>query len=83
MVYYRSQLSDLQDELDAVQSQAYLLMLEQEKELTAGSRVLEETWEQLVTLVKTYKDYVKVQEEVSLVTPPPPPFTNNETCPVG
>ena len=77
MVYFRSQLSDLQDELDAVQSQAYLLMLEQEKELTAGSRVLEETWEQLATLVKTYKDYVKVQEEVSLVnssSPPPPPI---------
>ena len=59
----QSQLSDLQDELDAVQSQAYLLMLEQEKELTAGSRILEETWEQLATLVQAYKNHVKVQEE--------------------
>ncbi|XP_028396752.1 myosin heavy chain, non-muscle-like [Dendronephthya gigantea] len=59
----RSQLSDVQDELNAVQSQAYLLMLEQEKELTAASRVLEDTWERLVPVVETYKERAKQQEE--------------------
>ena len=60
----RSQLSDVQDELNAVQSQAYLVMLEQEKELTAVSRILEETWERLVTLVDTYKEQLREQKEV-------------------
>ncbi len=62
----RSQLSDVQDELNAVQSQAYLVMLEQEKELTAVSRVLEESWERLVTVVETYKEQVRLQEEVGV-----------------
>ncbi|XP_046841200.1 myosin-11-like [Xenia sp. Carnegie-2017] len=44
----RTQVSDLQDELNAVKSQSYLVMLEQEKELEAVSRVLQETWEQLM-----------------------------------
>lgn len=64
LTIYRSQLSDTQDELNAVQSQAYLVMLEQEKELTAVSRILEETWERLVTLVDTYKEQLWEQEEV-------------------
>lgn len=64
LTIYRSQLSDTQDELNAVQSQAYLVMLEQEKELTAVSRILEETWERLVTLVDTYKEQLREQEEV-------------------
>ena len=56
----------MQDELNAVQSQAYLVMLEQEKELTAVSRVLEESWERLMTVVETYKEQVRLQQEVGV-----------------
>ena len=49
-----------------MQSQAYLVMLEQEKELTAVSRVLEETWERLVTVVQMYKEQFRVQKEVGV-----------------
>ena len=41
-------------------------MLEQEKELTAVSRVLEETWERLVTVVEMYKEQFRVQKEVGV-----------------
>jgi predicted GNAT family N-acyltransferase len=54
----------LEDERDAVQSQAHLLMFEQEKELIAGLRVLEETREKLLTLVQTCKERFRAQEEV-------------------
>lgn len=56
----RSQLAEVQDELNSVQSQAYLVMLEQEKELTAVSRVLEEAWDRLTTMVKTIKEESKL-----------------------
>ena len=44
-------------------------MLEQEKELTATSRILEETWERLLTLVDTYKEQVRGQLEEVAVSP--------------
>ena len=44
-------------------------MLEQEKELTATSRILEETWERLLTLVDAYKEEVRGQPEEVAVFP--------------
>ena len=54
-------------------------MLEQEKELTAVSRILEETWERLVTLVDAYKEQLRVQKEVGAC----PDLLGNLPRPVG
>ena len=53
--FSRTQVNDLQDELNAIQSQAHLLMLEQEKELSTVSSVISEAWERVVDMVNTYK----------------------------
>jgi hypothetical protein len=53
-------------------------MLEQEKELTAVSRVLEETWERLVTVVQMYKEQFRVQKEVGVG-----PVPNSQGTSVG